>query len=594
MNRRIVIILFLGLWACIANAQDRHLTCMDIPIDGSASEMEKKFLDSDEEFGIASEDRTLYGPYYNRKAYVKTIGNQEKVWGVELRIDTVLNSKEGARQLQEEYEMRFRKRYWSVFTDGILSFYEDVVKDWGISDSHYCTIKTSRGEVLGQIFVFITRYSGDDSKYLVYITYVDEKNRATFTGSNVVQSTTQSVANDVDGDVLSIREAMNIAAFNRHYPLADGKAEEKYIASFLEKHHYKEEGFLEGVGTCSFYQYIKHGRVKYDNQPEDAFFPTNLDLACTVAVVDCSGIETIENDETSISVEMRVYGDKQAEKLLNEMKEIGFVLNKTDEYGQEYAWKSYRIRVGNGKSRGYKYKWFDVGLELIDYASTKKYCFADSGRYHNYSMDVDFLVNGCPELKKNVNSLFKEAFKREGFDGGDLEDWSSPQQVIDYYSKKNVERLKGMKEDDGSPTCYESLDIRKIAETDQFITFEVEWSGYYGGILNYLKYGATFRKSDGKRVQIIASPNSQQYKLFLKENIMVYMDKEILFDQFKHSIPPPEYDPYFIQTGARFGYQKYEIAPGVAGYLQADASFFEMKDILSAEAKELLKNNNIE
>ena len=46
MNRRIAIILFLGLWACIANAQNLHLICMDIPIDGTIGEMELKFYDN--------------------------------------------------------------------------------------------------------------------------------------------------------------------------------------------------------------------------------------------------------------------------------------------------------------------------------------------------------------------------------------------------------------------------------------------------------------------------------------------------------------------------------------------------------------------
>lgn len=598
MKRSIAISILLGLWACLSvNAQTRHLMCLDVPIDGSFDEMEQKFYDSKVDFTTVAEDRTLYGMYYYRNAYVKMIGDDDRIWGVQLEIDTVFNTREEARLLKDDYERRIKQRYWSVFTEGILSYYDDVVEKWGISDSDYCTIKTSSGEVLGQIFVFIMRYYGDESKYQVYITYVDEKNRAASTGSNIVQRTTQSVDNHVDGDVLSIREAMDIAAFNRHYPLADGKTEEKYIASTLEKHHYKEEPFLEGVGTCSFWQYTKHGRAKFDNQPDDAFIPTNPALASNVAVVDCSGIETIEDDETSISVGIRVYGDQQAEELLNEMKGIGFVHNKTDEYGQEYAWKSYRIRVGNGKSRGYNYKWFDVRLELIDYGSTKKYCFADSGGHHIYKMEVDFLVKGSPALKDSVKSFMRKAFNAVHYPDvmqskGDIEDWTSSQKVLDFYGMKSVKRLE--ETNDGTPIYDESLNIHKIAETDQFITFEVEWFGYYGGVGNYLKYGATFRKSDGKRLQIIASPNSQQYRLFLKDSILAYLDKEALFNEFQHSIPPPEYAPYLIQTGVRFGYQKYEIGPGVSGYLHADVSFLEIKDLLSAEVKELLKNNNIE
>ena len=72
MKRSIAISILLGLWACLSvNAQTRHLMCLDVPIDGSFDEMEQKFYDSKVDFTTVAEDRTLYGMYYYRNAYVK-------------------------------------------------------------------------------------------------------------------------------------------------------------------------------------------------------------------------------------------------------------------------------------------------------------------------------------------------------------------------------------------------------------------------------------------------------------------------------------------------------------------------------------------
>lgn len=598
MKRNLAICLIIGLWACLSvHAQTRHLTCLDVPIDGTISEMEQKFYDSKGEFTTVAADRTLHGRYYDRNAYLKLLGNDERIWGVQLGIDTAFSSKEEARQLQEQYETRFKKRYWSIFTDGILSYYNDNVEDWGISDSHYCTIKTSRGEVLGQIYVFIKKYIGDNSKYQVYITLVDEQNSSISTDHHMVQRSSLSVSDDI-GDVLSIREAMDIVAYRRHHPLADIETEVRYIASLMEKHHYLAKDFLQDVGTCYFWQYIKHGRAKYDVIDDDAFVPNNPSLASNVAVMDCEGVETIEDDETSIAVTIRVYGEKQKDTLLQEMKDIGFIYTKADQYSKEYEWNSYRIRVGTGSSRGYKYWWFEVSLELIDYASTKTYSFVDTTGYERSSMDVDFLIKGSPELKQSVNSFMRDAFNgnpnlNEENHRIDSYNWISFQDVINHYGINSLKYLKEM-EGDVPHFVEESLEIKRIAETDQFITFEVNWWGYYGGVVNALRYGATFRKSDGKRIRVIESPDSRLFKSFLNHRILEFIDKEMLYDENKTSLPFPQYEPYLIQTGIRFVYQKYEIAAGAGGVPQADVSFYEVKDYMTSEVKELLRNNYIE
>lgn len=596
MNKWWIISVFIFVFSALpVNAQNRHLKCMDIPIDGSFDEMEQKFYNYDEGFVTVAEDRTLRGPYYDKYAFVKFIGPDDCIWGVQLEIDTVFNTIDQARRLQETYEKRFRERYWSVFSEGTLSHYDDVVTDWGITDSHYCNIKTTGGALLGQIYVFIMRYYGDHSKYQVYITYVDNENRKAST-KYALSKKTYFLLDDDNGDVLSIREAMKIVAFRRHFPMADGEAETSFINSVLKKHSYQEQEFLEGVGTCSFWQFTKYGHAKFDNQPDDAFVPDNPLLASNVAVVDCDGIETIENDETSIAVDIRVYGDAQKEMLMNEMREIGFMPIKSDQWGKEYGWKSYRIRIHPGTSRGYNYCEFNVSLELIDYGSTKNYCFADSSSFHKIQMNVDYLVNGNQRLKQNVDAFIKEAFNiwiSEVDDEfkGDIEDWSSFQRVINFYGKRDAKRLISL---EYPAQATESLDVHKIAETDKYITFEVRKCGFYGGVVSYQIYGATFRKSDGKRMKIIQSPQSPQFKSFLNENILPRLEKGGLFQEYRNSLPYPQYEPYLIQTGVRFVYQKYEIGGGAMGYIKEDETFLSVKDYITDEVRELLVDNNVE
>ena len=124
-------------------------------------------------------------------------------------------------------------------------------------------------------------------------------------------------------DFVTIREAMDIVSYRRYHPLTDGDMDD-LIKSTAKKYGYIEEDFLEGVGTCSFWQYIKNGYVVYDTAAEDFFVPYNKQTASAVAIVDCQGIETIDYDEVAISAELRVFSEHSRDILLSEMKDIGF------------------------------------------------------------------------------------------------------------------------------------------------------------------------------------------------------------------------------------------------------------------------------
>ena len=55
---------------------------------------------------------------------------------------------------------------------------------------------------------------------------------------------------------LTIREAMDIVAYRRYHPLMNDDELDRFLRPII-KNTVIEEGFLEGIGTCSFWSLIK-------------------------------------------------------------------------------------------------------------------------------------------------------------------------------------------------------------------------------------------------------------------------------------------------------------------------------------------------
>lgn len=144
------------------------------------------------------------------------------------------------------------------------------------------------------------------------------------------------------------------------------------------------------------------------------------------------------------------------------------------------------------------------------------------------------------------------------------------------------------KHDPNMRALEEETTIKKVAENDYFVSYEVLRLGWYGGVLNVMNYGASFSKSDGKRLHVIANPEDPQFKHFM--NNQVYFEKkDEVNEEYRNNLPMPEYAPYLIQSGVRFVYQKYEIAPGAVEVIKGDVSFPEIRQFLCDEVKEVLK-----
>ena len=397
---------------------------------------------------------------------------------------------------------------------------------------------------------------------------------------------------DGQKESMTIQDAMSIVSYRRHHPFTNDNEFDGFVKSLMAQYDYRAEDFLEGIGTCSFWQYIRHGHT-VDTEPldDDHFVPDDIAKAGTVAIIDCGGIETIEYDETAISVEIRVFSEASHDRILEEMHSIGFQYKKTENNIREYVYQSYKIDVWNGRTRGHRMWQFTVQLNPRDYGTTKTYEFADSSMAHNLKIKVDYPVKGSPVLLRRIRTFIMEALEKDI-----MNDWpmaryngdpSNAQSVIDYYGRKSVALLKDKRVSQQQPPYDEGTTVRNVAETDDYTSFEVNRYGWYGGVVNSLHYGATFRKSDGKRLHVIANPHDPQLGEFLY-SCMPDEKKDSLLEQV-NKLPFPSKEPFLIQTGVRFVYQKYEIAAGAAGDIQIDIPFSEIQQYLSDEVLDVLK-----
>ena len=384
------------------------------------------------------------------------------------------------------------------------------------------------------------------------------------------------------GDFVSIREAMSVVDYRRYHPTVSDEDMDEVVASVARRHGYKAQDFQEGLGTCYIWQYIKGGHVSPVISEEDYFIPDDLTQACTFSAFDCAGIETIVNDETAIDVEMRLYNDRQRKALMQQMADIGFKYKKYDQSLRHhiYEYQSYQVDVSEGSSRGYKYWEFTVSLNLRDYGSTKNYCFADSSSIHKLEITIDYPVKGHPKLLRQVRTMIMEALEEDMILGIPMArfngDPSDGRALVNYYGRKGADRLKKEFDTQARSAYTEDTKISKVAENDYYISFEVFRDGWYWGGTETRHYGATFRKSDGQRLHIIASPDSYEFRQFLSNG------------GYKHQLPFPKYEPFLLQSGVRIIYQEEEIGALAVGSLKGESSFLEIWKYLSYEAKEVV------
>lgn len=219
-------------------------------------------------------------------------------------------------------------------------------------------------------------------------------------------------------------------------------------------------------------------------------------------------------------------------------------------------------------------------------------------------LKADFPVSGNNILTNAIQEFISEELG--GTYTGDLK---AGKTLINYYGDLLYKDL----EDDAKefdindlPTLNYSQDIKKIFETEKYITYLSDTYIYMGGAHGMsTKQGSTFRKSDGRRFsyEMLFDTETSEFKKLLKKGLIEYFsDNEfvitnddelaamLITESDVNNLPLPEYAPYLTNEGVTFIYQQYEIAPYAAGMPRFTIPYSDIKGFMTTTAKNYIEN----
>ena len=147
-------------------------------------------------------------------------------------------------------------------------------------------------------------------------------------------------------------------------------------------------------------------------------------------------------------------------------------------------------------------------------------------------------------------------------------------------------------------SCYKDIKIKKLQETDRFVTFVYTQEGYSGGAHGwYLMEGQTFRKSDGRRIDydIFREESKDELAQLIMDNIFTqYFESDkkqfesLLTMENNDFFPLPVSAPIFREDGVEFIYQQYEIACYAAGLPACVISYDLIEPFLTQAGRSLI------
>ena len=147
-------------------------------------------------------------------------------------------------------------------------------------------------------------------------------------------------------------------------------------------------------------------------------------------------------------------------------------------------------------------------------------------------------------------------------------------------------------------------DITLLTQNKNYVTYFYDTHEYGGGAHGYTtEVGFTFRKSDGKQIQLLKNTNSPKLAKLIKEGVRRHFserpdkpmsDEELLEYLFAsevsalNNLPLPGNSPYLSDTGMVFLYTQYEIAPYSSGIITFEIPFKDIEPFMTDEAKKLI------
>lgn len=184
-----------------------------------------------------------------------------------------------------------------------------------------------------------------------------------------------------------------------------------------------------------------------------------------------------------------------------------------------------------------------------------------------------------------------------GFYTGDVRDL---QQLVDFYGKAMSDTLSERAKEVG-PYMYLEYEAKmeKAWENDLVVTYTLQtYQGLGGAHPSSGFEGATFRKSDGRRLGWDIVSRRFQYELSdlivksLKNYLEVESDEELIEllgeDKF-YGLPLPRTSPYMMENGLVYIYQQYELLAYAYGMPSDVIPYETIKPLLTGWAQRLVK-----
>lgn len=168
-------------------------------------------------------------------------------------------------------------------------------------------------------------------------------------------------------------------------------------------------------------------------------------------------------------------------------------------------------------------------------------------------------------------------------------------QFVDGARREVKELLKARGKDDPEAriTYTYDLALRRVYETDRFVTFRAEAYTYTGGAhgMQYVAYG-TFVKADGRLLtwdDIVSPKRKTRFRGLVADALMDFfgvqsfsaMKEKLLVDAkcTRSTFPLPEGTPGLLADGLHVQYADYEIAPHAAGMPGVTITYNQMKGL---------------
>ena len=232
--------------------------------------------------------------------------------------------------------------------------------------------------------------------------------------------------------------------------------------------------------------------------------------------------------------------------------------------------------------------------EFEKYLVTERITYKKSKNSIKTCIRIDFPIQGDETLMEKLRSFilytlesfFEEEYKKKTFDG---------QTIVNYFGYNYIQAwVQDLENEEGLFEVIHNIDILKSFENDKFISYHVYSTDMVGGpMIGHWDEGATFNKSNGERVQVIASPSNKEFKNLLVNAIckeVAKRDADYNVENIDFSEIMSYSEPYLEKNGVYFRYRQEAFGLCRAmGEISFTLPYSKVKKFMTSEARCLIE-----